>query len=94
MELNGAQKVQYRHQLVGAANYLHEIGEKHTEYWDATAEILAVMAVLADHLDIVEHADDVLELMEKDPNNRLDIVGDSLNLIVNSIKNLGTNSRD
>lgn len=92
--MNDAQKAHYRHQLTGAGNYLNEIGEKHPEYWDATAEIFALMSVMAEHAGVVDKADDVLDLMEQDPNTRLDIVGDSLNLIANSIKSFLPNSRD
>jgi hypothetical protein len=85
--LNDAQREHYRHQLTGAGNYLNEISDKHPEYWSITAEIFALMAVMAEHAEVLDDADELLALMERDPDKRLDIIGDSLSLLLGHIPN-------
>jgi len=69
-------------QVIGIGNLLEEIGEKHEEYYSSTAEAFAIVCVLAEQVGLVEDADRMIDLMRDNPDEKLDILRDAMEMIL------------
>jgi hypothetical protein len=84
--MNDALKAHYVRQLVAAGNSLEEIGTLYPELHKVTAEVFAMLCLMAQHAGVVDQAEELIDKMKETPDTRLDIVDNILENLVETFR--------